>query len=84
MVVLIVFLPDLHTFSVIRCATTSDYDRDEKWGNCVGVKCFKFIEGEKEYFEARSICNSEQATLATINNEYEQGFIFSYICHIFQ
>ena len=56
-----------------RCATTADYDRDKKWGNCVQVKCYKLVEDEKEYFEARSACNVEQATLATINNENEQG-----------
>jgi hypothetical protein len=55
----------------IRCATTAYYDRDGKWGNCVCVKCFKIIEEEKEYFEASS---NDQANLATVNNEYEQGF----------
>ena len=70
------FIISFSTVSIIRCATTADYDRDEKWGNCVGVKCFKFVEQEKEYFEARSVCNNDQATLATINNEYEQGFKF--------
>jgi hypothetical protein len=55
------------------CATTSDYDRDGKWGNCVGIKCFKFVEDKKGYVAARNFCKDDQATLASISNDYEQG-----------
>ena len=58
----------------LRCATTADYDRDQKWGNCIGIKCFKFVEDAKGYFDARSYCANEQATLASISGEYEQGW----------
>ncbi len=55
------------------CATTADYDRDGNWGNCVGVKCFRFVEDKKGYVEARNFCATDKATLASINNDYEQG-----------
>ncbi len=58
------------------CATTSDYDRDGKWGNCVGIKCFKFVEDPKGYVEARNLCAAESANLASISGEYEQGYCF--------
>ena len=55
------------------CATTADYDRDGKWGNCVGIKCFKFVEDVKSFTDARNFCAAEQASLASITSDYEQG-----------
>jgi hypothetical protein len=57
----------------LRCATTADYDRDLKWGNCVGIKCFRFVEDKKIYVDARKFCNNDNATLASITGDYEQG-----------
>ena len=57
----------------LRCATTADYDRDSKWGNCIGIKCFKFVDDPKGYFEARSFCNNDDAKLTSISNDYEQS-----------
>ena len=62
-------------FLKLRCATSSDYDRDGKWGNCVGIKCFKLVDIKTAYFTANSICAAEQATLASISNDNEQGIV---------
>ncbi len=58
------------------CATTGDYDRDGKWGNCVGVKCFKIDDTLKTYNEAKALCIADKASLASITNSNEQGLKF--------
>ncbi len=66
--------------NVFRCATSADYDRDQKWGNCVGVKCFKFYDDLKTYEQARDSCVAQdQASLASISNLYEQGTTWKFI-----
>lgn len=56
-----------------RCSTTSDFDQDGKWGYCAESKCFKLVEDQMTYAEARNYCIADQASLASITNEYEQG-----------
>jgi len=62
-------------YKFIRCATTADYDRDMKWGNCVEVKCFKVIDDEMDYIQARSYCYQNEARLASIHTRYEQAYV---------
>ena len=56
-----------------RYATTADYDRDEKWGNCVGIKCFRFVETKMTFLSGQNFCQADDAKLASISGEYEQG-----------
>jgi hypothetical protein len=58
-----------------RCATTSDYDRDNKWGNCVAIKCYKIVDDLKTYSQAKASCVADNARLASITSDYEQGIL---------
>ncbi len=55
------------------CATTFDYDADNKWGYCADIKCFRLVEDKKIFNDARGFCKSDGASLASVHNEYEQG-----------
>ncbi len=72
------FLVFLHFFNgffflVSRCATTFSYDLHGKWGNCMNVKCFKLVDLRMTYEQGRGYCASENAILASITTDLEQG-----------
>ena len=60
-------------FNFPWCATTADYDKDQKKGSCINLKCFRLAQSAKGYNEARKTCEAEDASLASVNNLYEQG-----------
>jgi hypothetical protein len=57
-----------------RCATTDNYDTDGYWGNCMEVRCFKIVEQRMTFGQSRDYCASENAYLASISTDIEQGF----------
>ena len=58
------------------CATTFDYDVDNKWGYCSDIKCFKLIEQKNSFGKAREACQKDGGgSLASIHNELEYSYV---------
>ena len=50
---------------------------DQQWGYCSQIKCFRLIDELETFTDARKICQSDDAHLASVHNELEQCKAYS-------